>query len=214
MLLNDEEKDIVAGKCGPVARQALQHQIKVGDFFSARDFVPVTQAQRMRAKLAEFHPDFAYREKPGAGHWWGNDAVDWPELFAFFERRQRAPVSAVRTVRFYTASPGVSSTADWLTVEMQAEPFRRSYVELALDPSARRANLLLSGIQLADTRERVLQIGNCRIRIWGETKPCEVMEALKPGLRQVMEANWGGGAYGEVLDDGDIQVGDPARWVD
>ena len=47
MLLNDEEEDIVAGKCGPVARQALQHQIKVGDFFSARDFVPVTQAHIM-----------------------------------------------------------------------------------------------------------------------------------------------------------------------
>jgi hypothetical protein len=44
MRLNDEEQDMLAGKCGPVARLALQHQVKVGEFFGAEDFVPVTQA--------------------------------------------------------------------------------------------------------------------------------------------------------------------------
>jgi predicted aconitase len=47
MKLNDEEQDILAGKAGPVPQQALQHQIKVGDFFGAGDFVPVTQAHIM-----------------------------------------------------------------------------------------------------------------------------------------------------------------------
>src|SRR5215510_9883176 len=47
MRLNDEEQDILAGKSGPVARQALQHQLKVGEFFGAKDFVPVTQAHVM-----------------------------------------------------------------------------------------------------------------------------------------------------------------------
>jgi predicted aconitase len=47
MKLNDEEQDILAGKSGPVPRQALQHQIQVGDFFGAADFVPVTQAHIM-----------------------------------------------------------------------------------------------------------------------------------------------------------------------
>src|SRR6201998_566278 len=47
MKLNDEEQDILAGKAGPVPQQALQHQIKVGDFFHAKDFVPVTQAHIM-----------------------------------------------------------------------------------------------------------------------------------------------------------------------
>ena len=47
MTLNDEEQDILAGKFGPAARQALQHQIKVGEFFGAGDFVPVTQAHIM-----------------------------------------------------------------------------------------------------------------------------------------------------------------------
>ena len=47
MTLNDEEQDILAGKSGPVARQALQHQLKVGEFFGAQDFVPVTQSHVM-----------------------------------------------------------------------------------------------------------------------------------------------------------------------
>jgi predicted aconitase len=47
MRLNDEEQDILAGKSGPVARQALDHQLKVGKFFGAEDFVPVTQAHIM-----------------------------------------------------------------------------------------------------------------------------------------------------------------------
>src|SRR5438874_2888092 len=47
MTLNDEEQDIMAGKSGRGAQQALQHQLKVGEFFSAKDFVPVTQAHIM-----------------------------------------------------------------------------------------------------------------------------------------------------------------------
>src|SRR5258707_275327 len=47
MKLNDEESDILAGKAGPVPQQALQHQIKVGEFFGAKDMVPVTQAHLM-----------------------------------------------------------------------------------------------------------------------------------------------------------------------
>ena len=47
MKLNDEEREIAAGKAGPVPQQALKHQIAVGDFFGAADFVPVTQAHIM-----------------------------------------------------------------------------------------------------------------------------------------------------------------------
>lgn len=84
----------------------------------------------------------------------------------------------------------------------------------ALDPSVRRANLLLSGVRLANTRQRILQIGNCRIRIWGETKPCELLDDILPGLREAMADDWGGGAFGEILDDGEIAVGDPVRWLE
>jgi len=47
MRLDDEEQDILAGKFGAVRQQALQHQIAVGTFFGAEDFVPVTQTHIM-----------------------------------------------------------------------------------------------------------------------------------------------------------------------
>jgi MOSC domain-containing protein YiiM len=84
----------------------------------------------------------------------------------------------------------------------------------SLNSAARRANLLLEGIRLAETRGRVLQIGSCRVRIYGETKPCEQMDAAFPGLRRAMVNNWAGGAFAEVLDDGQIAVGDPVRWLE
>ncbi|CAB3754027.1 aconitase X [Paraburkholderia humisilvae] len=47
MQLDDEEKAMLAGEMGEIAKLALEHQIQVGDFFGARDFVPVTQAHIM-----------------------------------------------------------------------------------------------------------------------------------------------------------------------
>ena len=82
-----------------------------------------------------------------------------------------------------------------------------------LPPSARRANLLIGGLNLHRSAKRTLRIGSCRIRILGETRPCERMEEAWPGLQAAMSRAWTGGAFGEVLDDGEILVGDPVCWV-
>lgn len=76
------------------------------------------------------------------------------------------------------------------------------------DPRLRRANLLVSDIDFAEARGRILKIGSVRVRIYGETRPCEQMETAAPGLEDAMKVPWGGGAFGEVLDDGEIAVGD------
>lgn len=47
MKLNDYERAVRAGEMGRVAQRALEHQISVGTFFGAPDFVPVTQAHVM-----------------------------------------------------------------------------------------------------------------------------------------------------------------------
>lgn len=104
---------------------------------TADDNVPVAQAREMRDVLGKFHGDFAYYEREGAGHWWGNQCVDWPQLFDFFQHRRRPQVQDVDSVRFHTISPGVSARADWVAIEMQQQPFVPSLVEFTLDRATR-----------------------------------------------------------------------------
>ena len=87
-----------------------------------------------------------------------------------------------------------------------------SEIATALDPSVRRANLLVSGVSLLESRGRILTVGESRLRINGETRPCERMEEASTRLREVMQPRWRGGAYAEVLDGGEIRVGDAVRW--
>src|SRR5262245_36063738 len=56
----------------------------------------------------------------------------------------------------------------WLdiTAELEAE----------VDPSARRADLMVSGLDLERSGGRLLTVGDCLIRISGEVRPCERMD--------------------------------------
>jgi MOSC domain-containing protein YiiM len=81
------------------------------------------------------------------------------------------------------------------------------------EPSRRRANVLLSGIELEETRKRILRLGDeVRIAIGGELTPCERMDEVLPGLRSAMRPHWRGGVFGQVLSGGLIRIGDVATW--
>lgn len=101
------------------------------------DNVPVAQARTMRKQLGEFHPNFAYYERPGAGHWWGNECMDWPPLFDFLRQNTRPAAHTVRDVEFVTASPAISATCDWATIEAQQRWLDFSRIDLHSDAQQR-----------------------------------------------------------------------------
>lgn len=85
---------------------------------------------------------------------------------------------------------------------------------IELDPGARRANLLIEGVDLADSRGRTVKVGGVRIRITGETKPCQLMDDTHLGLRDALVPDWRGGAFGELLDAGVIRPGDAVELLE
>lgn len=121
-------------------------------------------------------------------------------------------VEKLRVVR----RTGIERNADWggkrqITV-IETERWEAMMAALGgvdLDPSARRANVMISGCDLADSKHRILRLGDIRVEIMGETRPCDRMDQAHQGLRRAMAEPWNGGVYGIILDDGAIRVGDP-----
>ena len=82
----------------------------------------------------------------------------------------------------------------------------------SVEPVMRRANLMVSGIRLEGTGDQTLAVGELRIRVRGETRPCGRMDEACEELMDALDPNWGGGAHGSVLNDATITVGDEVRW--
>jgi MOSC domain-containing protein YiiM len=82
-------------------------------------------------------------------------------------------------------------------------------VGAVVDPSRRRANLLVSGLDLERAAGALLRVGGCVVRVRGETTPCERMDEAWPGLADALRPRWRAGVFGEVIEGGEIRVGDP-----
>lgn len=131
----------------------------------------------------------------------------------------REPMRGSETARLVPGE-GIDGNADrggrrQVTL-IQREVWETLRAELGPDLpfTARRANLLVSGVALAHTTGRSLVIGGTRIRIEGETRPCGRMDQEFPGLQTALIPDWRAGAYGVVVDGGPIAVGDAVRWED
>lgn len=135
------------------------------------------------------------------------------------KRAHRGPMDSVREA---TLVPGqgmqgsVGRSRRRQITLLAREAWETATAALRRDPGpvSRRANILISGIELAHTRGRVLLIGSCRIAIGGELTPCERMDEAAPGLRAALQPDWRGGVFAQVLEGGVIHIGERVTWED
>ncbi len=135
----------------------------------------------------------------------------------WIKRAHRGPMDSVAEATLVEGQ-GVAGRADrsrrrQVTL-LESEAWTACMTELGVDkdPAFRRANILLSGVRLMQTRGRVLVIGDTRLAVGGEVTPCERMEEVTPGLQAALGPDWRGGVFAQVLAGGVIHVGDGVTW--
>jgi MOSC domain-containing protein YiiM len=139
------------------------------------------------------------------------------EILVYPRRRQpaeeRDEVFAVASVGLegdHRRSPSRAVTL--LSVEAWAETMAQMGADLP--PRARRANLVVSGIDLPGLIGRRIRIGGAEVEVRGETEPCDLMELQAQGLREALAPAMRGGVFGRVERTGRIQRGDPVSVLD
>ncbi|HUP61409.1 MAG TPA: MOSC domain-containing protein [Thermoanaerobaculia bacterium] len=137
----------------------------------------------------------------------------------WIKRFKRGPMDPADEARL-VAGRGIEGNANQggkrhVTIIDEAR-WREAEQELgvAVDPRARRANVMLRGIDLEQTHRRLLRLGNAVVRIYGETRPCERMDEAHAGLRDALRPRWRGGAFAEIVESGTMRAGDPADWIE
>ncbi|QFU20430.1 MOSC domain-containing protein [Shewanella eurypsychrophilus] len=98
----------------------------------------------------------------------------------------------------------VMSKEQWVTVcgELNA----------LLPWTTRRANLLVEGLSFTPEHVgKILEIGELKLEITGETDPCKKMEIAHAGLEAALTPDWRGGVTCRVLNDAEIFEGDTVQ---
>jgi len=126
----------------------------------------------------------------------------------------RVPMKPVDEAEL-VAGRGLIGNADqggWRQVTIIDEKaWRDAEAELGkeVDPSHRRANVMVRGIDLENSRGKKLRLGGCVIEIRGENPPCRLMAEMQKPLKP----HWRAGVFGSIVDGGTIRVGDPATYL-
>jgi MOSC domain-containing protein YiiM len=122
---------------------------------------------------------------------------------------RRLPMKSVDQAEL-VAGRGIAGNANqggWRQVTIIDEKaWREATEELGadVDPSARRANIMIRGLDLEGTSGRKLVVSGCVIHIRGENPPCRLMKEMQRPL----EPHWRAGVFGQIVEGGTIRVGD------
>ena len=144
--------DLILARSANLSRTLLfEHNLTHGGVYILHGdqdrTVPVEQARYMRERLATFHPNFAYYERPGAGHWWGDQCMDWPPLMDFLRRNPLPDTRDVHEIDFTTVDPAVSSHCYWAGVEAQERSMVPSRVLASVDPDSLRFSIETTNVK-------------------------------------------------------------------
>jgi MOSC domain-containing protein YiiM len=127
----------------------------------------------------------------------------------WIKRAHRQPMKRVDQAEL-VAGRGLVGNADqggWRQVTIIDEDAWRNATEelgVDVDPSARRANVMIRGLDLEGSRGRKLILGDCVINIRGENPPCRLMDQMQKFLKP----HWRAGIFGEIVEGGTIRAGD------
>jgi MOSC domain-containing protein YiiM len=73
--------------------------------------------------------------------------------------------------------------------------------------TTRRANLFVEGVETPRPPAR-LRVGDVVLEVMQETDPCMLMERSHKGLKAALTPGWRGGVCCNVIEGGNIRVGD------
>ena len=78
---------------------------------------------------------------------------------------------------------------------------------------ARRANLLIAGLDRPRAAGGRLRIGEVALEITIETRPCHLMDRARAGLRLALQPDWRAGVCCAVKQGGEIRLGDRVEFI-
>ena len=99
---------------------------------------------------------------------------------------------------------------------LSEDSWRKACAELDADLpwTTRRANLLVDGVEFdASWVGRKIRIGTVELVVTEETDPCSRMDAQHPGLTAALAPHWRGGVCCDVLQAGEIRIGDAVEFA-
>ncbi len=185
--------------------------------------VPVEQARFMRERLGRFHPNFAYYEQPGAGHWWGDECMDWPPLMEFLERNPLPESKDVTEIDFTTINPSLSDKCFWIQVEGQQRWMSPSRVEAhrllapsdssSTDPDTIRITLETENVSRLSI-EVPSSFHNGRVEILADSQSVRCDFPVAEGSASQSAFGFASGATSPVVGSSKLHLAhDGASWV-
>ncbi|MEL6920514.1 MAG: MOSC domain-containing protein [Pseudomonadota bacterium] len=151
------------------------------------------------------------------------------DLLTRFPRSGRVEWIGIRPERRQTvqAVETVEATKSGLDGDHRARPGKRAVTLIqqehlsviaalsgqgALDPALLRRNIVVSGISLLALKGQTVDVGKARFLITGPCAPCSRMEEyLGQGGYNAMRGH--GGVTAEVVEAGQLKIGDAVKYV-